>query len=171
MGASSGIVPFAKTDEQGHYCLKGLWLGDYLMTADDPGKGYPNMATGFFSSERTHSQVQLTATNLNGTVDWKIPYKAAFVKADLVDAQTGKQVDAMFFDLLVQSRPEVGHMFGSAGSATPLLLPPNEDVIVTITAPGYRKETDQEPQRTVLNLSPGQTKLLHIELQPLSVVR
>jgi len=165
------MVPFARTDEQGHYCIKGLALGDYYMTADDPERGYPNMASGFFSTARMRSQVRLTATKLNGHADWEIPYKAGFVKVELTDAQSGKQVDAMFFDLLVQSRPEVGHMFGSAGSTTPLLLPPNEDVVVTITARGYRKETDREPQRTVVKLLPGETRELHIVLQPASTPR
>ena len=47
------------------------------------------------------------------------------------------------------------------------LSPPNEDVIVTIHASGYREDTDKEPQRTVINLLPGETKELHIALQPL----
>ena len=171
MGGHSGGVPFAKTDEQGHYCIKGLALGDYYMTADDPERGYPNMASGFFSTGRGRSQVRLTATKLNGHADWKIPYKAGFVKVELLDAQSGKPVDAMFFDLLVQSRPEVGHMFGSAGSTTPLLVPPNENIVVTVMAPGYRKETDKGPQRTVINLLPGQTKELRIALQPVVTTR
>ena len=84
-----------------------------------------------------------------------------------MDAQSGKPIVPMFFDLVVQSRPEVGHMYGSTASTTALLVPPNEDVIGTIHASGYREDTDKEPQRTVINLLPGETKELHIALQPL----
>lgn len=84
-----------------------------------------------------------------------------------MDAQNGKPIVPMFFDLVVQSRPEVGHMYGSTASTTALLVPPNEDVIVTIHASGYREDTDKEPQRTIINLLPGETKELHIALQPL----
>jgi hypothetical protein len=171
LGPHSGVVPFARTDELGRYCLTGLALGDYYMTADDPEKGYPSTASGFFSTEPKRSQVKLSSTNLNGRADWKIPYKAGFVKVELVDAQSGKQIVPMFFELLVQSRPEVGHMFGSAGSTTPLLVPPDQDVVVTIHAPGYRQGTDKEPQRTVVNLRPGEIKKLHIALQLLEVAK
>jgi hypothetical protein len=167
IGAHSGGVPFARTDEQGHYCLRGLPFGDYDMTADDPDKGYPSMTSGFFPTTPLRSRLSLSATDLNEHADWKIPYRAGFVKVDLVDAQSGKPIVPMFFDLVVQSRPEVGHMYGSTASTTALLVPPNEDVIVTIHAPGYRKDTDKEPQRTVVNLLPGETKELHIPLQPL----
>jgi hypothetical protein len=167
LGGHSGGEPFAITDENGHYCVTQLPFGDYFMTADDPDKGYPSMASGFFAAGVMRSQVNLSATNLNGQADWKIPYRAGFVKVHLVDAQSGKQIVPMFYDLRVQSRPEVGHMFGSGGSTTPLLVPPNENVIVTIHAPGYLSEPDKAPQKTVINLLPGETKELHIALQPL----
>jgi hypothetical protein len=167
MGAHSGGVPFARTDEKGHYCLRELPLGDYDVTADDPDRGYPSMTSGFFRTTPLRSRVSISATDLNGHADWKIPYRAGFVKVELVDAQSGKPIVPMFFDLVVQSRPEVGHMYGSTASTTALLVPPNEDVIVTIHASGYREDTDKEPQRTVINLLPGETKELHIALQPL----
>jgi hypothetical protein len=164
-GAHSGGVPVARTDEQGHYCLRKLPLGDYDMTADDPDKGYPSMTSGFFSTTPLRSRVSLSATDLNGQADWQIPYRAGFVGVELVDAQSGKPIVPMFFDLVVQSRPEVGHMYGSTASTTALLVPPNEDVIVTIHASGYREDSDKEPQRTVVNLLPGETKELHIALR------
>jgi hypothetical protein len=34
-------------------------------------------------------------------------------------------------------------------------------------ASGYREDTDKEPKRTIINLLPGETKELHIALQPL----
>ena len=165
------MVPFAKTDDLGQYCVTGLAFGDYYMTADDPEKGYPSTASGFFSAQALGPHVALSATNLIGRADWKIPYKAGFVKVELVDAQSGKTIVPMFFDLLVQSRPENGHMYGSTGSTTPLLVPPNENIVVTIYAPGYREEKDDEPQRTVVNLLPGEIKKLYIPLQSLEVAK
>ena len=165
MGSHSGGVPVTRTDKQGQYCFRGLVLGDYSMTADDPEKGYPSMANLFFSTDPM-PHVELSATNSNGRVDWKIPYKAGFVKVDLVDAQSGKQIVPMFFDLLVQSRPQVGHMYGSAMSTIPLLVPPYENVVVTIHAPDYQQDTNEESQRTIVNLSPGEMKKLHIALRP-----
>lgn len=112
-----------KDDEQGHYCLRELPLGDYDMTADDPDKGYPSMTSGFFRTTPLRSRVSISTTDLNGHADWKIPYRAGFDKVELVDAQSGKPIVPMFFDLVVQSRPEVGHMYGSTASTTALLVP------------------------------------------------
>jgi hypothetical protein len=95
------------------------------------------------------------ASNLSGRADWKIPYKAGFIKVEL----------------LVQSRPEIGHMYDSTASSTPLLVPLNENIVVTIHAPGYREDKDDEPQRTVVNLLPGEIKKLHVPLQPLEAAK
>ena len=167
-GPHSGPYPLGKTDSTGHYCLQNLALGHYIMSAEDPEKGYPQMGSVFYSWQTPKPEVSIAATNLEGHADWRIPYKAGFVEVALTDARTGKPVIPMFFNLVVQSRPENGWMRGSMASTAALLLPPNENVYLILSAPGYREWPADGTKGKLLNLLPGRTEKLVVELQPLN---
>ena len=138
VGAHSGMYPMGQTDKLGHYCVANVMYGDYVMSADDPEKGYPRMGSIFYGSS-SPKEVSITYQNLQGHADWQIPYKAGFIKVHLTDARTGKQIIPMFFNLALLSKPDLGYMRGSCASTMPLLVPPNQDIYFTVSAPGYKE--------------------------------
>lgn len=168
VGGHTGPYPLGKTDRNGHYCVHNIALGHYIMSADDPEKGYPQMGSLFYSWRTPKPEVSITPTNLEGHADWRIPYKAGFVEITLTDARTGKPVIPMFFNLVVQSRPESGWMRGSIASTAPLLLPPKENVYLVLSAPGYREWPADGTKGKLLNLLPGRSEKLLVALQPLN---
>jgi hypothetical protein len=167
-GPHSGPYPLGKTDSTGHYCVDNVAPGDYLMSAEDPEKGYPEMYSNFYSSQRRDPEVHIAIGNLKGHADWRIPYKAGFVEVVLTDARTGKPIIPMFFSLVVQSRPETGVMRGSRASTAALLVPPNENVYFKVSAPGYGEWPADGTKGKLLNSLPGRTERLAIALQPLN---
>jgi hypothetical protein len=166
-GGHSGSNPMSKTDQSGHYCVPNLAIGDYVMSADDPEKGYPQMETLFYSSHSLNAKISVTSQTLEGHADWQIPYKAGFLTVHLMDARTGKQIIPMFFNLVVRSRRDVGFMRGSSPSTMALLVPPNEDIDFTVSAPGYRELPGDGTQGRLVNLLPGTTQDFAIALQPI----
>ncbi len=134
------------------------------MSANDPEKGYPEMGSGFYS-KISPKPIHHTGT-VASQADWRIPYKAGFLKIHLTDARSGRLIDGMRFDLVVRSRPKGGRRSGSWTSTTAFLLPPNEDVYFTVSAPGYRRWPEDGPKGRLLNLLPGATENLFIALQP-----
>jgi hypothetical protein len=168
--AHTGTYPRGETDGVGHYCVN-VAIGDYIMSADDVNKGYPLMAIMFYASHDSNAEssaprISITAHELTRHADWRIPYKAGFVRVKLTDARTGKQIVPMFFDLVVRSRSQYGHMYGSCGSTAALLVPPNEDIVFAVSAPGYQWWPSENKKGKLLNLPPGTTEEVAIELQP-----
>jgi hypothetical protein len=165
--AHTGTYPKGETDSVGHYCVN-VNIGDYIMSADDADKGYPLMANMFYASNAESSAplISITAQELTRHVDWRIAYKAGFVRVKLTDARTGKQIVPMFFDLVVRSRSEYGHMHGSCASTAALLVPPHEDIFFAVSAPGYQWWPSDNKKGKLLNLLPGTTEDVAIELQP-----
>jgi hypothetical protein len=167
VGAHSGGMLIGKTDESGHYCVEHLGPGDYFMSADDPEDGYPMMGSLFYSLRAPQQLVSITSENPTGHADWKIPYKAGIVHVQLTDARTGKQIFPMFFNLAVRFEPENRYLRGSGPSKQPLLVPPNEDIYFTVSAPGYQSWPEDGTKGRLLNLSPGTTQNIAIALRPI----
>jgi hypothetical protein len=57
-------------------------------------------------------------------------------------------------------------MFGSRSATDGLLLPPNENVLLKVSAPGYREWPYDGSTGYVLNLLPGEHKTIEVALQP-----
>jgi hypothetical protein len=167
-GPHSGLEPFGKTDSTGHYCINNVADGDYVMSAADTEKGYPELGSIFYSVQRPGPEVHIATGNLKGHADWRIPYKAGFVEVALTDARTGKPIIPMFFNLVLQSSPKNGFMRGSSLSTAALLVPPNENIYFTVSAPGYKEWPADGTKGILLNLLPGRTERLAIALQPLN---
>jgi hypothetical protein len=136
-----GMRPWSSTDDAGLYCIENVTTGEYLMSAEDPLKGYPNMDISFFSDvyPPPRPRVHVTAKEPKAEAHWRIPFKSGIVEVVLSDARTGKAIETMFFvTLMLESNP-TRFVHGSAWSSTPLLLPPNENVHLTVGLTGYRE--------------------------------
>jgi hypothetical protein len=155
-----------KTDNFGHYCVPNVAPGDYIMSAGDPEKGYPELGSIFYGSPSPKSKVSITVQNLQGHADWRIPYKAAVLNVHLTDARTGKQIIPMFFKLVLRFN-DVGFIRGSQISTMSLLVPPNEDIFFTVSAADHQGWPGDGTKGKLLHLLPGATEELEIALQPI----
>jgi hypothetical protein len=57
-------------------------------------------------------------------------------------------------------------MKGSQSAKNQLLVPPNENVLLKVSAPGYREWPYDGSSGYVLNLLPGERKTIEVPLQP-----
>ena len=168
LGPHSGIRPVSKTDLNGHYCIHDLSAGEYAVSAADPEKQYPDMSTMFYAVHLPGPRVELRAGTNEAHADFRIPYKAGKITIKLMDARTGKPITSMLFGMEIKAAPEQRYIHGSSDSTMPLLVPPNEDVYLTVTSTGYREWPDDGTKGRIINLLPGTTLELTIALEPLS---
>jgi hypothetical protein len=170
LGAHSGPSPASRSDDSGHYCLVNVPYGENVPAADDPKHGYPNPQYSFYASgidnKEAPNVAHLSAEHPRATIDVRIPYKAAFLTIHLTDAITGKPQSALFYKLSAQTDPQRHYMFGSRSAADALLLPPNENVLLKVSAPGYREWPYDNSPGYLLNLLPGERKIIKVSLQP-----
>ena len=162
---AGGPPEVGKTDESGHYCIGDLPPGDYVMSADDTDHGYPITGRGgfYFVEPSPEQKASITSINRTAHADWRIPYKAGWVKVQLTDARTGKQIPDISFGLTYRSG---GSMRVSRPSTTPILIPPNRDIYFIVSAPGYQPWPRDGTEGTLLNLRPGETQNIEIALSP-----
>jgi hypothetical protein len=167
LGAHSGPSPASRSDESGHYCLVNVPYGDNAPAADDPKHGYIPQY-GFYASEihkkEATNVAHLSAEHPQATINFRIPYRAAFLTIHLIDAITGKPQSALFYKLRVQTDPQRRYMFGSQGATDALLLPPNENVLLKVSAPGYREWPYDNSPGYLLNLLPGERRTIEVPL-------
>jgi hypothetical protein len=165
IGSHSGPFSGSKTDADGRYCITGLSLGEYAVSADDEKKGYPLLNIQFFTQRSREPRVTLTTDVPNAHIDGRIPFKAGFLSLVLMDSEAGKPIASMSVNLSVRSDPDHRWMHINTISDRILLIPPNEDVYVTVTSPGFSTWPDDGSKGALLNFLPGQRQTLRISLR------
>jgi hypothetical protein len=156
----SGPFPASRSDDSGHYCLVNVPYGDNVPAADDPKRGLPESGIQHLcfrlGNKESPNVAHLSAEHPRATVDFRIPYRAAFLAIHLSDAITGKPKFALFYRLSAQKDPERNYMTGSQSAKDALLLPPNEKILLKVSAPGSREWRYDNSPGYVLNLLPGE---------------
>jgi hypothetical protein len=160
-GASIGLL-FSFTDQRGRYCIRSLELGEYVMSAYDEEKGYPHRGPLFYFWQTPDPKVQLSSLNPDARADWQIPFKAGFVKIQTLEIRTSNQTERVSFLFQVRSRPQGGALGVGppipAGRLLTFLLPPDEDVLLTVTCADGHKWPDDAGAGKFLHVSSGDTE-------------
>ncbi len=165
LGAHSGPEDRTVTNAEGRYCMVGIQPGEYMLTADDAAKGYPDLAATFYWPTTFETTVTISVGSPRAVVNWSIPYKAATLHVVAHDRITGEPVQAIGIELVVGGSEKTRRNQGSFQNNT-VLLPPNEDVLVKVSAGGYRPWPSDQPQGKSVALPPGAERTLDVTLEP-----
>jgi hypothetical protein len=169
-------IPECTTDETGTCTRADFRMGTYLITAMKPSDGYPNLWFEFYSHQ-VHPKsgyqskpaiVELKDDNPTGSVVFTLGPKAAFLKLEVIDDETDEPVAN--FTVILRNAAEPNDYLSSGKAANPtVLLPPDEDIQVEITAPGYRgwrmAEHPENNRGAPLRLQSDQTREMTIRLK------
>lgn len=165
LGPHTGPYTASETNESGQYCVTGLHLGDYAMSAFDEERGYPLMFLAFYAQHLPGKRVTLSPAALQEHVNWRIPFKAGFLRVIVTDARTGQPVEHINTKLSVRSNESFRYSHGTR-PGSPILLPPNEDILITVSAPGYESWPGAKGPGRLINIKPGATQTLEVRLKP-----
>jgi hypothetical protein len=170
LGPHSGLYPASRSDESGHYCLVNVPYGDNALAADDPAHGYANSQASLYAPTTDNkvpvNVAHLSAEHPQATIDFRLPYQAAILMIHLTDATTGRPQLALFYEPSARADPQGRYIKGSQSAKKQLLVPPNENVLLKVSAPGYREWPYDNSLGYVLNLLPGEHKTIDVALQP-----
>jgi hypothetical protein len=166
----SGPLPTTQSYNTGKYCMDTVPFGQTMLSVDDPDRGYPSMWNSFYNpkplDQQTNNIADLSASHPEVTVDLRIPYKAAFLTVHLTDAVTGASKSSMSYEMKAEATSGDRTISGSQKTADALLVPPNENVLLKVGAPGYREWPYDGSPGYLVNLSPGERKTFDVPLQP-----
>ncbi len=165
----AGVVPFVETDVQGRFLFKGLKVEHrYKVYSEKEQDGYPDMMLGMYNPTDTASIATAVSSVAAEGVTVHIGPKAARLKWNVRDAVSGNSINTLTFSF--QRRDNGVSAGGSAPADEGVLVPSNTDLIVEISARGYRDwyygEALDKSTAASLRIPPGEEKTLQVQLQP-----
>ncbi len=153
--------PSAKSDSTGEFQISGLPLHNYHVYASKPQEGYPDADPAY--DEENQSAIALSPDQPSASIVISIR-KAGIVRLDVTDKATGKSVRGRY-KLSVPRRWET-----QGEILNPLLIHPSTDVILEVSAKGYKtwfySDASNASQPLPLRLASGEQKFLKVELEP-----
>ena len=164
-GSISFVSPSCKTDENGTCTRTKLDLGTYLVGAEKPADGYPNLMFEFYGHDVKRPKVTLTLDKPEATVDFTLGVKAAKLKVNLVDDATDKPVENP--GIILRSGTDYVSIAKSADSI--VLIPSDKDIQLEISAPGYQpwrlKDHPEVNAAGVLRYHSGEVHEINVRLK------
>jgi hypothetical protein len=160
-------VQMVETDAQGHFSMRNLDLGSYKVFAMKESLGYPNTAFAFYSGH-VFPTVTLTTTTPAADVVLRVGPPAGVLTGTVKESGTDNPVSATF--LLRRATDHDNWVSMSQRSTYRVLIPPNADVFLEVSAPGYktwyRGGPPDDLKRPAIRLESRQEMRLDVQLDP-----
>lgn len=155
----ASLVRSVETDENGHFLIDRLSWGSYRVFAQKEDAGYPNMNWSFYSDD-IYRTVEISANAPKTEVRIQLGPRGGILTGSIRNALTGAPLGATF----KLARTTSPNKWISPGVASDyrVLLPSSTDVVLEVSAPGFKTWTFPSP----LNLQPGAEMHLDIALEP-----
>jgi hypothetical protein len=145
-----GALRECLTDDKG-ICSQDLQLGRYDVTAKKTADGYPDLIMHFYGHGQWPATAEITSARPAASVTVQLGPKAASLVLHAVDDVSGDPVKHLAVTLHPAADPHDFLSTGLDGPDSTVLIPADEDVLVTVSADGYQPwRLEEHPE-----LSPG----------------
>jgi hypothetical protein len=162
-------VPACLTDWAGTCSCNHLPAGKYLITAFKEADGYPNGEFPLFNRNRAHLIAEILPSKLNVHVSYQAGPKAATIVIGAVDDATGARIKNAGVILRSPTDQKIW-MSTSLDANSRVLIPPDQDVLVEVSAEGYKPwQIGTQPGAThpnALRLHPQESRQFTARLLP-----
>lgn len=181
-GASRGIMPYTRTDQQGNFTITHVHPGTYTMEAEKKEDGYPPTDSFYYTREElkelNQPVVEVQEQQIIRAVVVHLGKKGAWVAGRIIDATTQKRLGraALYFKSASGSmgtiaqeedRTEEDQRDGQFK-----LLVPSAPFTFEVTADGYEKwiysNDSSGKHEEKLQLKSGEVREFKIALRPIS---
>jgi len=153
------LVRYVETDSNGHFVVDRLAWGTYKVIAMKEDSGYPNTAFAFYGND-VFQTATLTPAGPVAELTIHVGPKAGVLKGSVINILDSGPVNATF--RLTRAASPDKWLSTSVASSYRVLLPPSTDVLLEVSAPGFKTWTPAGP----LQLHPGEELRLDISLDP-----
>jgi hypothetical protein len=158
-------LPETRSDQSGNYRFDKIpWWGEYTVYADDPDAGYSIFSTGP-AGPGAPPEAIISPEHPEAKLDLRLPPKAGFLRVHLTD-QTGAVIPAMNVTVMSSRTPSLMIFSESCGSDAAVLIPPDKDLVIHITSPGFREWDESAAKGKAIRMPPGSQVELYVQLAP-----
>jgi hypothetical protein len=160
-------LPEAWTNQAGEYRFEHLELGSYTVCPEDFDAGYSVFTTVCYPPGHP-TEVELAAEHPQAELRVYLPPKAAFLQVHLTNRRTGAVIPGIMVSYMLPENPaeKIGEV--SQFSSKPVLLPPDKDLLIHVTYPGFKEWKESAGKGKPIRLAPGERLTLDVQLEPLN---
>lgn len=152
-------IRYVSTDAEGRFLIDGLEFGRYAVFAMKEEASYPNMSSSFYSNNVFPSAV-IAPSSPSQELQIQLGPKAGAITGSITNSVNGAPINAGF--QLTRAASPDKWLGTSAPPNYRILLPSSTDVLIEVSAPGFKNWTAPSP----LRLQPGSELHLNISLEP-----
>jgi hypothetical protein len=159
-------LPRTKTDQQGKFRFAKIpWWGRYTIYANDAEAGF-----GVFASRprnaTTIQEITLSPEHPEAEFNFQLPLPAGFLQFHLTNSRTGEEIKGIEVDVSSAQEPN-RFLFGiGCESDRPILIPPNEDVLLHVKSSGFKEWSESVGRGKPFRISSGAHVTLDVSLEP-----
>ena len=160
------MLPTTETDANGNYRFENLapW-GRWTVYAVDEEHGYSYYTEGYSLSDPA-PQVSISPQHPEAKLDFHLPPKAGFLHIHLTNQKTGDLIQAIEVKVASQTDPTHPILSGGYLSNRALLIPPDKDVLIHITSPGFLEWDKSLGIGYPIRIASGAVLEVDVSLQP-----
>lgn len=157
-------IQYVESNERDRFVIPVHDYGTYYVSALKEKYGYPDTGWGFYSG-RIPPTVEITSDKPNATITVKLGPKAGILVGTVSDAVSGKPLPSGFMMRWANNPQQF--IATSASPSFRVLVPPNRDISLEVTSPGYKKWSYKSyGSSSALNVQSGAELNLDILLEP-----
>jgi hypothetical protein len=165
--AIGAMLPHTKANSAGEYRFENIpWWGRYTVYAEDEDAGYSISSTGQ-GRDNDPSEVELTPQHREAEIRVYLPPQAGFLKIDLTNQKTGNAISAMRVELRQTDEQKSLVFTMSCFSTHVVLIPPDKDLLLHVSADGFREWQESIGGGKSIHLPSGTQLKLDVQLVPL----
>ena len=162
--ALGAVLPHTKTNDAGEYRFENIpWWGKYTVYAEDIEAGYSSFSTGTAGYSQP-PEVEITPERPEAEVRLYLPPQAGFLKVKLTNQTTGDAIAAMLVELRRTDKQKSLVFSMSCYSTRVVLIPPDEDLLLHISAGGFREWQESVGEGKSIHLASGSQLQLDVQL-------
>jgi hypothetical protein len=159
-------LPETRTDQSGNYRFERIpWWGEYTVYADDPDSGYSVFTTGPAGPGKS-PDVIISPEHPEAKLDLRLPPKAGFLRIHLTNQRTGAVISGLNVTVMSSQTPSRIIFSESCGSDGIVLIPPDKDLVIHITSPGFHEWDESAGRGKSIRMPPGSHVELYVQLVP-----
>jgi Carboxypeptidase regulatory-like domain len=156
-----GQFPNTRSNDRGEYRFENLPWGRYTVSAEDDDAGY----SGDVIDDSSQPSVEISRERPNAEFRVVLPSKAGLLQIHLTNRRTGAAIPWMGVTVAPMEEPRRSRDH-TCKSSELILVPPDRNLILHITAGGFR-EWDESAGTGKLIFVPSGTRLtLTVQLDP-----
>jgi hypothetical protein len=169
----SYVLPHMKTNQRGEYRFEQLCDGRYSVFVSDRDAGYP------FSSSYINQflyggripEVKINDAHLDEELTVNVPsMKPAQLQVRITDGKTKTKIEEAEIHLAVNRKRWLSyncHEFSPCDSKPFLLLPPGQDVLIRVTANGFREWKNGPKRGKIVHALSEELVTIDVTLDPI----